>query len=171
MKLLGAILILLTSTAMGFMFSSRYRERPRQLRQLKSALQSLEAEIMYGLTPIHEAAAHLAEQIPHPINGFFIELVQQLDKRNGQSFHYIWNEALENFWPKTALKINEKEIWKQFGQTLGQTDRDNQQKHIKMALSHLDREEKEARLAQQQYEKMTKSLGVLGGLLLILLLF
>lgn len=59
---------------------------------------------------------------------------------------------------------------KQFGSTLGQHDRDHQQKQIHLALTHLEREEGEAKDAQQRYEKMIKSLGFLGGLLLALLL-
>ncbi len=171
MKFLGAVLILVTSTSIGFLFSKRYRDRPRQLRQLKSALQTLEAEIMYGLTPIQEAAVHLKEQLPKPINGFFSRLVDEMALRDGRSFNQIWVDVLEAFWPTTALKQAEKEIWKQFGQTLGQSDRTNQQKHIQLALSHLEREENEARVAQSQYEKMAKSLGVLGGILLVILLF
>jgi stage III sporulation protein AB len=171
MKLIGAILVLIASSLIGFGLSARYRERPKQLRQLKSALQSLEAEITYGLTPIHEAALHLAGQLPNPVKQFFEGLAERIEKGQGRPLSQIWQETLDAFWPKTALKTNEKEAWRQFGLTLGQSDRTNQQKYIQLALSHLEREEKEARLAQQQYEKMVKSLGFLGGILIILLLF
>ena len=51
-KLLGAIFIILATTWTGFEAAKHLSERPKQLRQLKSALQSLEAEIMYGHTPL-----------------------------------------------------------------------------------------------------------------------
>jgi stage III sporulation protein AB len=60
---------------------------------------------------------------------------------------------------------------KQFGETLGRHDRMSQQKHIMLTLTHLEREEADAIQAQATYEKMTKSLGFLSGLLLIILLF
>lgn len=171
MKLIGSILILMATTFIGFGYAKRFRERPRQLRQMVSALQSVEAEIMYGLTPIHEVAEHLTTQLSMPINQFFKELTRQLKEKDGRSLSTIWNDALELFWPKTALSASEKEIWRQFGQTLGQTDRDNQKKYIQLTIAQLEQEEKEARLAQQQYEKMAKSLGILGGLLIVILLF
>ncbi|WEG14308.1 stage III sporulation protein SpoIIIAB [Pullulanibacillus sp. KACC 23026] len=171
MKIIGIILIVSTTTLIGFALAKRYRERPRQLRQLVTALQSLESEIMFGLTPVFEAASHLVEQLPSPSNRFFADLLVLLDKRDGRALTDIWSETTESFWTQTALKQAEKEIWKQFGQTLGQSDRENQKKHIRLAISHLEREEEEARIAQQQYEKMTKSLGILGGLLIVLLLF
>lgn len=55
----------------GFSYAKRYSERPRQLRLLKSALQSLEAEIMYGHTPLSEAAERLVKQMPKPLNWIF----------------------------------------------------------------------------------------------------
>lgn len=171
MKLVGALLILLASSLIGFGFAAHYRERPRQLSQLRTALQSLEAEITYGLTPVHDAALHLAAQLPHPVKQFFETLAERIEEGQGQPLSVIWEETLEAFWPRTALRTNEKEVWRQFGLTLGQSDRANQQKYIQLALSHLEREEKEARTAQQQYEKMVKSLGFLGGILIILLLF
>ena len=51
-KLIGAILIIVATTWTGFEAARHLSERPKQLRQLKSALQSLEAEIMYGHTPL-----------------------------------------------------------------------------------------------------------------------
>ena len=70
----------------------------------------------------------------------------------------------------TAFKQGEYEIMKQFGETLGQHDLLSQQKHIRLALAHLEREEADALDRQSRYEKMLKSLGFLSGLLLVILL-
>ena len=69
----------------------------------------------------------------------------------------------------TAFQQTEYEILQQFGETLGQHDRESQQKHIRLCITHLEREE-EAKALQLQYEKMIKSLGVLAGLLIVILL-
>ena len=58
---------------------------------------------------------------------------------------------------------------KQFGETLGRHDRISQQKQIMLTLTHLEREEADARDKQKKYEKMVKSLGFFSGLLLIIL--
>ncbi|WP_141604277.1 stage III sporulation protein SpoIIIAB [Terrilactibacillus laevilacticus] len=169
LKPIGAILIILTTTWMGFIVSKQYSDRPKQLRQLRSALQSLEAEIVYGLTPIQLAAEHLATQLPKPLSIFFKTLSNALvdSKDNLQA---VWENSIHSFWPNTALKKNEKEILLQFGATLGKQDSENQTKQIQLTLAHLEREEKEARVAQTKYEKMSKSLGFLSGILIVLLL-
>ena len=66
---------------------------------------------------------------------------------------------MKEVWGITALKKNEFEIMKQFGETLGRHDRVSQQKQILLTLTHLEREESEASDKQQKYEKMMKSLG------------
>jgi len=168
MKIIGSLLIILTSMAIGRMYGKRYRDRPRQLRQLRSALQVLETEITYSLRPIGDVAAKLMQQLPKPINLFFKQLTEELNK--GLPLQGAWKESVHKFWQGTALKKSEQDILLQFGVTLGQSDRENQEKHIHLALTHLEREEFEAREAQATYEKLWNTMGFLAGLLIVLLL-
>lgn len=169
MKIIGAILILIATTWVGFEFAKRLSERPRQLRQLKVALQSLEAEIMYGLTPLAEASLNIAKQMPQPLSSFFSIFAEKLRNADG-SAHEAWNESLKDTWHLTSLCNGEYEVMSQFGSTLGQSDRQQQQKQIRLALTHLEREEGDAIQSQSRYEKMLKSLGFLGGLLVVILM-
>lgn len=167
--MIGAILIIFATTWTGFEVAKQLTERPRQLRALKTALQSLEAEIMYGHTPLHEASRRLAAQLPNPIKAFFATFAKKLTETE-TVVRDAWEESLKEVWGMTALKKNEFEIMKQFGETLGRHDRISQQKQILLTLTHLEREESEARDKQLKYEKMVKSIGFLSGLLLIILL-
>lgn len=168
-KIVGAIIILASTSWGGMEFSKVLSERPKQLRQLKSALQSLEAEIMYAHTPLHEASRRLAEQLSHPLSTFFSMFSNKLMNEE-TTVRDAWTKSLEEIWGSTAMKKPELEIMKQFGETLGRHDRISQQKQILLTLSHLEREEAEARNMQTKYEKMIKSLGVLSGLLIVILL-
>ncbi|BDG44279.1 stage III sporulation protein SpoIIIAB [Saccharococcus caldoxylosilyticus] len=169
MKLIGAMLILLTTTWFGFEAARMLKERPRQLRQLKAALKVLEAEIMYAHTPLSEAALHISKQISLPLSKLFEQFAAKLQKGE-TSVQQAWEESLQTVWSSTALKQGELEIMRQFGDTLGQYDRLTQQKQITLALVHLERQEAEALERQARYEKMAKSLGILTGLLLVILL-
>lgn len=168
-KLIGAVFIILSTSWAGFEAARHLTERPRQLRQLKVALQSLEAEIMYGHTPLAEATRNIAKQMEKPLTWFFETFSNKLEQANLHAKE-AWQQSLDEVWNSTAFKKAELEIMKQFGDTLGQHDRHTQQKHIHLAMTHLEREELEARDKQIRYEKMVKSLGVLSGLLLIILL-
>lgn len=169
MKLIGALFILVATTWAGFESSRHLSERPRQLRQLKSALQSLEAEIMYGHTPLHEASRKIAVQVAKPLSWFFEAFSKKLMSEE-TTVRDAWEDSWKEVWKFTAFKQAELEILTQFGETLGRHDRHTQQKQILLTLTHLEREELEARDRQARYEKMVKSLGFLSGLLLIILL-
>ncbi|PFA24287.1 MULTISPECIES: stage III sporulation protein SpoIIIAB [Bacillus cereus group] len=168
-KIFGAVLIVAVTTFFGFSYAKRYSERPRQLRLLKAALQSLEAEIMYGHTPLSEASERLVKQMPKPLNWIFESFSRRLESGE-QTVREAWLDSLQENWKLTAFKQTEYEILQQFGETLGQHDRESQQKHIRLCITHLEREEGEAKALQIQYEKMIKSLGVLAGLLIVILL-
>ncbi|GGL55418.1 stage III sporulation protein SpoIIIAB [Sporolactobacillus putidus] len=166
--ILGACMILFASTASGMLIARKYRNRPREIRQWRSALQSIEAEIVYGRVPIEELAGHLSSQLPKPVASFFYRLQKKM-RTDSPTLQKAWEESVEQFWPETSLKKAEKEILLQFGVTLGTQDTENQKKHIQLALAHLEREESEARNAQAANEKLMRNLGFLAGLLLVLL--
>lgn len=169
MKWIGAIFIIMATSWAGINAAKRYRERTRQIRQLKVALQTLEAEIVYGLTPLYEAAEKIAAMITYPLSDFFLTFSEKLAE-GSQSVPRAWNESIAEIKPMMNLEKNELQILEQFGATLGQHDREHQQKQIRLTLLHLDKEEAEAKDEQVRYEKMMKSLGVLGGLLVVILL-
>ncbi|BBN99070.1 stage III sporulation protein SpoIIIAB [Sporolactobacillus terrae] len=166
--LIGAMLIVFASTATGLLLAKRYRDRPREIRQWRSALQSIEAEIVYGRIPVDQMAEDLALQMPLPLSNFFDTLHDQMISER-LPLQTAWSHSIEQYWPGTALKQPEKEIMIQFGTTLGTEDAENQRKHIQLALAHLEREEQEARQSQKANEKMIRSLGFLAGILIVLL--
>jgi len=168
-KIIGAIFIILATTWVGFELAKHLSNRTKQLRMLKSALQSLDAEIMYGHSPLHEASRRISNQIAPPISNLFELFALKLVQRDA-TVKESWESSLKEIWNMTSLKNEEYEILKQFGETLGKHDRISQQKQIILALTHLEREEQEARDKQLKYERMTKSLGFLTGLLIAIIL-
>ncbi|MDL4841582.1 stage III sporulation protein SpoIIIAB [Aquibacillus rhizosphaerae] len=169
MKWIGALLLLCSTTWVGFELARKLNDRPKQIRQLKNALQILEAEILYSQSPIIEACFNVSKQLPHPVAWFFKAVSDDLQKK-ATSLSDIWIKNLDDFWPLVSLGSNEREILRQFGLTLGQHDFTQQQKHIQLALTHLERELQEAQDYQYRYSKMMKSLGFLTGLLVVILL-
>ncbi|WP_240378058.1 stage III sporulation protein SpoIIIAB [Bacillus piscicola] len=168
MSWLGAILIVTACTWTGFEIAKKLTARPRQLRQLKVALQSFEAEIMYGMNPLPVVSEKISEQLPVPVSYLFMYFADYL-KKGERDAEQAWLKSLDATWPYTALGPQEREVLRQFGTTLGKHEKMQQQKHIRLAMIHLEKEENEAKDKQARYEKMAKTLGFLTGLLLIIL--
>lgn len=169
MKIIGALFIIATSCLIGFDHAHRLAERTRQIRLLKNALLGLEAEIMFGHAPLHEASRRIARQIADPIGALFDLFADSLIRKEIRA-QEAWEMSIKQIWKKTALKRAERDILLQFGKTLGRHDLVQQQKQIRLALTHLEREEKEAEENQKSYGNLYRSLGLLGGLLVTLLL-
>lgn len=169
MKWIGALLFIGTTTWIGFEWSKRLNNRPKHIRQLKNALQILEAEILYSQLPLQEAFITIAKQIPQPTKFFFQALGKSLEEKNSDLYS-LWEKQVKALMEVSCLSGNDQEVLNQFGRTLGQHDFDQQQKHIQLTVSHLDRELEDARDNQFRYAKMAKNLGLLCGLFIVLLL-
>ncbi|HEX6594419.1 MAG TPA: stage III sporulation protein SpoIIIAB [Bacillota bacterium] len=169
MKWLGALLFLGACSWGGFEWSRKFSKRPQHIRQLKNALQILEAEILYSQLPLQEAFLTISKQTPKPTRTFFYFLSEQMKDKNKDLIE-IWEDAVHEFMEISYIGPNEREILYQFGKTLGQHDFTQQQKHIQLTINHLERELQDARDDDHKYGKMAKSLGFLSGLFIVLLL-
>ncbi|MBM7633657.1 stage III sporulation protein SpoIIIAB [Geomicrobium sediminis] len=169
MRWIGAIILLVGMTAIGFEWARRLSQRSKQIRELTTALQHFEAEVMYGHTPLIHVANRISSTVSSPLSQFFKDFGTRL-KEGNHDVQSAWQESIAINWDKTAMKIKEKEALLQFGQTLGQHGRYEQQKYIQLTLTHLRAEEINAREEQLRYERMAKSLGFLGGLLAIIVM-
>ena len=168
MKWIGALLLIATTTWIGFERSGRLSRRPKNIRSLKSALQVLEAEIIYSQATLQEAFLSVSRRVPVPIKIFFLKLSEDL--RGQGDFYAIWESRVDQLIKSADFKPNEREILQQFGRTLGQHDLRQQQKHIQLAMLHLDREMEEAVEEHRKYGKMARSLGFLSGMFIVILL-
>ncbi len=169
LKIAASALIILATTIIGFDIARRYRDRPQHLRQLQSALQGLATEISYGATPLPEAFASLATTHRPPIADMFQVAASQL-ARPGTTAAVAWQAGLETLLKRSALGQRDLAVVGQLGTVLGLSDRLDQERHLLLALQHLQREEVLAEQERQQNERMWRYLGVLSGLLLVIVL-
>lgn len=168
MKWIGAVLLICATTLIGFDRASKLSKRPKEIIQIKHALQILEAEIVYSQATLSEAFNKIAQQLPSPVAILFQRVATEL--QTSSDLTKTWIEQVNYFLMHASLSQDEAEVLKQFGKTLGQHDITQQKKYIQLALTHLDRILTEAQENHQRYGKMYKNLGVLAGLFLVLLL-
>ncbi len=170
-KLMGAVLILFSASMVGWQIGKYYANRPVQLRALLVALQMLETEIVFGMTPLQRAFVKVGHRVSEEVGKVFLLAAEFLQTEEAHSAEEALQQAMNRLWTQTALRRQEREVLESLGQVLGSSDREDQQKHLRLAVTHLRGLEEEARAEQEKYEKMYKSLGFLGGLLVVILMF
>lgn len=170
LKLFGAVLVVLSCALIGMLQARRMSDRPMQIRRFVRILGQLETEISYGFTPLPDALGRIGKQSAEPFASLFAEIAGRLAKEEAAVLD-IWKHTMVRRWGQTAMRGSEKEVIVQLGFTLGTTDREDQVKHLRLAAKQLETIEAEAEEEKRKYEKMWRSLGLLGGLLIALIMY
>jgi stage III sporulation protein AB len=168
-KLVAGGLVVFACSMTGFTVARNYRERPRQLRALQSALQGLATEIAYGATPLPEAFCSLARTSQPPVADFFRSAAETL-QNPGATAQDAWQRGLTQLRQESALLQSDLSVLGQLASVLGLSDRQDQERHLLLTVQQLSREETKAEEARASNERMWKYLGVLSGLLLVIVL-
>lgn len=171
LKLVGSAIVVAASGLTGIAVAGNYSRRPRELRSLQSALQVLETEIAYGATPLLEAMRLVAVRSDQAAGKLFSGTAALLSHMSGMTASEAWEKSLEFYYPATALKPQDLFILRNLGSSLGVSDREDQIKHLQLAMEQIRRETAAAEEEASRNVKMWSYLGFLGGLMLVLVLY
>lgn len=157
--------IFLTSSIIGIVKSRKYADRVKELMEFKNALNIFKSKINFTYEPIPEIFDQISENMSSNIGGIF--------KAASYNMHFksageAWNSAIET----DILNLNneDKNILKTLGKLLGKTDIKGQVNQIELTSSFLDNQIKKAELERQKNEKLYRSLGMILGLGIVIIL-
>ncbi len=169
-KLTGSIIVIVSCSFLGLILSRDCKRRPAQLRELQSILQMFENQISYLSDVIMEAFERISRIGGSDTCAFFTRTIEILKKNKTISASEAWERAVKQCICRTALNKEDEEILLAFGKMLGNTDLDGQIKNIRLTLGQLKLQEDKAEESRRKNENMYKSLGVLGGIAVVIVL-
>lgn len=169
--MIGAVLLVTATTGFGIWKGNSYTARNKELEQLITALQLLETEITYSVTPLPEALRRIGSRIAGNVGSLWHAAGDELLEGDGRSAEQIFTEQLERWKFKLHLREQDREILRTFGHTLGNSDRSDQLKHIRLASTRLSAEEQNARDEKARLGKMWRYLGALTGLAGVIIMY
>ncbi len=169
-KLIGSVLIILSSSSLGYMIGMRYSMRVREIKLLKISLQMLETEIAYSNTPLPEALKIVCKKSKHPINIIFNKAAANLGKKDCVSVGDAFCKSLDDAKGMYSLIDEDIDILRSFGHSLGSSDVDGQIKSFSLIIKELDAQEIKAEEMRKKNENMYKNLGFLAGVAITILL-
>lgn len=168
-KLIGAVMTIGACTLTGHAVAKAFAGRPRQLRALRSSLQELETEIVYGAVPMLEALEHLAARGDPLVRKFYSLVLTKLQNIRGGTVAEAWSIGLEEWQGSTYLTEDDLATFRVLGNSLGTSDRLDQQKHLKLAGEKLALGEAGAWEVAAKTVKPWNYLGLLGGIVIVLI--
>lgn len=169
-KIIGCILIIGACSYMGFFLGKQFNARLEQIRKLRSSLKMLETEISYSMNPLPEALYKVGMRIPGPVGVLYKYTAGLLEKNLGLPMEQVWRSGLNKLFKESSLKKEELDILDDFGLGLGGSDKEEQLKNLHLTQEHLRIIELNAESDRNKYERMYKTLGVLAGVALVLVL-
>ncbi len=163
MKTLGCLLLLIMCIGTGLYAASRLQARTRRLQLLVQLINDMMQALRYTLPPVDVLIAQLQAQ-PCYRN---LELLAAYDDTSPMlSFPERFAAAVE----AAHYSPDETEILQQVGATLGSTDLDGQLAALTLCKSRLEVLLTQSSQRQRTHGNLYRSMGVLGGLFLVILL-
>ena len=170
-KVFGAVLILISGSAIGWIIASQYIKRVNQLKQLQSGINLFNAEIGYTQTLLPKALQEIADNLDYPISKLFYETAHKLSEKKGKTFTEIWEERLESNFKINSLLKSDIKILREWGQQIGDSGLEEQKNINELTLKKLEEMQKRAQRKAQKRVKLTRYAGVLLSLLVIILFY
>jgi stage III sporulation protein AB len=170
MKIIGCILVITSSTGIGFYFSSEIRSRIEDLKELKKLIGLLRGDIRYASTPLPEAINSIHRRHGGRFHSFFEYISTKLNELSGHTFSEVWKTAVEKELADTSLNKKDKYHLIQFGDNLGYLDKEMQINTIDLYISQLEEEIKDLSKTVKEKAYLYKTLGIMAGAFIIIIM-
>lgn len=169
-KLFGSILIIISTSLIGFYYGDKYSDRLSNLIYLEQCFKILETEIVYGANPLPEALTNVYKKGNKKVSFVFKEISDHLKaNKNGDLFQSFYSVVgiLRN---SLSLKDEDIELFLSLGRVLGSSDRKDQEKNFNFLFKQISVLQREAKIEKDKNEKLYKNLGILSGITILIIL-
>ena len=158
-------LIFISSTFIGILIAKTYKNRVRDLEEIKNALNMLETKMKFTYEPIPEIFREISKNMKQGVSDIFLKASENMKEHVAGT---AWNMALDS--SKTNMKDEDIDILKRLNKLLGKTDIEGQISEINLTNSFLDKQIEKAIKEQEKNEKLYKTLGMITGLTMVIIL-
>ena len=168
LRLLGALLVAGGVASVGFFAAGELKRRTRALRAICGALERMEQEISFRLTPLPDLFRLLSVQSEPPARELFAHCLVGLERLGEVPFSQIWSQALEAVMP--CLREGERGVLEELGGVLGRYDGEAQRTALSRVRAELARGLEAAQEEQKQQGRIYRVLGITAGAFFVILL-
>ena len=168
LKLLGAVALAGGAAALGFSASAQLERRVRTLRTLLGALEVMEREVSFRLTPMPELLSALADRAAQPVGRFFAHCRDGLEDLGEKRLEDLWHEALEAV--PMDLGEEERQVLGDLGGVLGRYDGEGQREALALTRTQLGGCLVRAAEERKRLGRVYGALGLAAGAFLVILL-
>lgn len=171
LKALGIILIIVSGAGAGLSVSYTLSERERSLKQILKMVVLLKGEIQYRNASLQDAFSFVSEKMKGNYSLFLSEAALGMASPNGKRFGQIFRECAAEKLNHLCLEKEEEEAFYSLGDHLGNLGLEMQVKQLEMYEKELELCIDGLRQELPQKKKIFRSLGIMGGILLAVMVW
>lgn len=167
-KWTSLFVIFILSTLIGNKIASKYKNRVRELNDLKTILNTIQIKIKFTQEPLVDIFKEIyEEESVDSIKKLFKCVSENLEK---MSMENAWKKSIEQNKDKFNLNKEDLSILERIGNNLGKTDIDGQMKEIEVTKEFIDIQLEKAEEDRKKNEKIYKTLGGIAGIGIVIIL-
>lgn len=163
---IGAVLVIAGCGMVGFSMAAAHRKEENALRQLIGALDYMECELQYRLTPLPELCRQAGAESQGCVGHVLTNLSQELECQISPDVESCMNAALL---PCGELPKRSRQAFQIMGASLGRFDMEGQIKGLEAVRSFCRRELEGLSTNREERLRSYQTLGICAGAALAIL--
>lgn len=169
-KIAGITAVMAGAVGLGMLQAEEYGKKIDRLSELERMTEYFRGEILLHNSTVAEAGAEIAGQVACPLDVFLKNVSKRIERRTGEDLRTIWEAEGEAVIEEFSMDKKEREEFIRLGAKLGYQGRDMQEKTLDRYQMFLVKRRNGLEEEQKEKKRLYQTLGVLGGLFLVVLL-
>lgn len=170
-KYLGALLILISGTMLGWFASWSYLRRIRDLTLMKTAVNIIDNQILSRQTRLVEALEITSQRIENPIKKIFYQTAQEIKKNPDKEFYGLWKNVIEENRYLYYFTESDLQIINQWAAQIGRITLEKQKEINSVMKNEISSNIANAKNEAEKKVKLARYSGVIFSLLIIIIFY
>ena len=177
MRYLGLLAMAIGCIGIGFLAADGWKERLEILKLLRQMIYHLKGRILYANETLPEALGEVGSRFEEGRTGMllepgklFLRVKERMEQDRSLPFFVVWKEEIEKLPADFPMDKADRQALVALGENLGYADREMQERTL---LFYLEQTDDSIRYLKKELEgrmKLYRSLGMAGGLFLLVVL-
>lgn len=170
LKLIGGILLVGSSTAIGYMKAEELSTRVKMLTEWKRMLVLLQGELRFHRGTLSESFENVSERVEAPIRDFLRQMTDKMQGMDPGGFEKAWTESGSLLLLKDGFLKEDGQLLETLKSSLGYLDLTMQTETLNLAVLQTEDALQRAKEMRDRKGKLYQTMGVTVGAILTLLI-
>ena len=164
LKVIGSTFVLVACFSIGMNRSEELKKHLDDLVELKKIFCLLRSELEYTHAPFSEVFDKLTNKVTPNFAKWLQELTVKLQEKSNGTFEEIWTMTIKEYLKECNLKETDLQELQSIGKQLEYMNQ------LDLFIEGLEYKITQTRKSYQSKRKLWRSLGIMGGIFLVILL-